>query len=79
IVDYFCAPVSFLVNRPEAAKDVDLRPTLTGKPLSEVAQEVLEERDARYREAAHLIIDATNEPSQVIYEIRSALAQTNNR
>ncbi|MHC6410789.1 shikimate kinase [Escherichia coli] len=52
--------------------------TLTGKPLSEEVQEVLEERDALYREVAHIIIDATNEPSQVISEIRSALAQTIN-
>ncbi len=61
-----------LVNRLQAAPEEDLRPTLTGKPLSEEVQEVLEERDALYREVAHIIIDATNEPSQVISEIRSA-------
>ena len=44
----------------------------------QAAPEVLEERDALYREVAHIIIDATNEPSQVISEIRSALAQTIN-
>ncbi len=77
IVVYLCAPVSVLVNRLQAAPEEDLRPTLTGKPLSEEVQEVLEERDALYREVAHIIIDATNEPSQVISEIRSALAQTN--
>ena len=76
IVFYLCAPVSVLVNRLQAAPEEDLRPTLTGKPLSEEVQEVLEERDALYREVAHIIIDATNEPSQVISEIRSALAQT---
>ena len=64
--------------RLQAAPEEDLRPTLTGKPLSEEVQEVLEERDALYREVAHIIIDATNEPSQVISEIRSALAQTIN-
>ena len=69
---------SVLVNRLQAAPEEDLRPTLTGKPLSEEVQEVLEERDALYREVAHIIIDATNEPSQVISEIRSALAQTIN-
>ncbi len=78
IVVYLCAPVSVLVNRLQAAPEEDLRPTLTGKPLSEEVQEVLEERDALYREVAHIIIDATNEPSQVISEIRSALAQTIN-
>lgn len=66
-----CASIS-LVNRLQAAPEEDLRPTLTGKPLSEEVQEVLEERDALYREVAHIIIDATNEPSQVISEIRSA-------
>ena len=76
IMVYLCAPVSVLVNRLQAAPEEDLRPTLTGKPLSEEVQEVLEERDALYREVAHIIIDATNEPSQVISEIRSALAQT---
>ncbi len=69
---YLCAPVSVLVNRLQAAPEEDLRPTLTGKPLSEEVQEVLEERDALYREVAHIIIDATNEPSQVISEIRGA-------
>ncbi len=46
IVVYLCAPVSVLVNRLQAAPEEDLRPTLTGKPLSEEVQEVLEERDA---------------------------------
>ena len=78
VVVYLCAPVAVLVNRLQAAPEEDLRPTLTGKPLSEEVQEVLEERDALYREVAHIIINANNEPSQVISEIRSALAQTIN-
>ena len=48
------------------------------QPNGITVQEVLEERDVLYREVAHIIIDATNEPSQVISEIRSALAQTIN-
>ncbi|MBW9883818.1 shikimate kinase AroL, partial [Escherichia coli] len=76
IVVNWCASVSVLVKRLQAAPEEELRPTLTGKPLGEEVQEVLEERDALYREVAHIIIDATNEPSQVISEIRSALAQT---
>lgn len=76
IVVYLCAPVSVLVNRLQAAPEEDLRPTLTGKPLSEEVEEVLEERDALYREVAHIIIDATNEPDQVVSEIRCALTQT---
>lgn len=77
IVVYLCAPVSVWLTDYHAPEE-DLRPTLTGKPLSEEVQEVLEERDALYREVAHIIIDATNEPSRVISEIRSALAQTIN-
>lgn len=59
VVIYLCAPVSTLVNRLEAEPEADLRPTLTGKPLSEEVREVLEQRDALYRETAHYIIDAT--------------------
>ncbi|POT58451.1 shikimate kinase AroL [Citrobacter amalonaticus] len=79
IVIYLCAPVSVLVNRLEASPEEELRPTLTGKPLSEEVQEVLEQRDILYREAAHFIIDATNQPAQVVSEIRTALAQTARR
>lgn len=43
-----------------------LRPTLTGKSLSEEVAEVLEQRDILYRETANIIVDATHEPGQVI-------------
>lgn len=79
IVIYLCAPVPTLVNRLEASPEEELRPTLTGKPLSEEVQEVLEQRDILYRETAHFIIDAANKPSQVISEIRCMLAQTAQR
>lgn len=69
VVIYLCAPVLTLVNRLEAEPDVDLRPTLTGKPLSEEVQEVLEQRDALYRETAHYIIDATKAPTQVVSKL----------
>lgn len=75
IVIYLSAPVSTLVNRLEASPEEELRPTLTGKPLSEEVQEVLEQRDMLYRETAHFIIDATCSPGQVISEIRGVLAQ----
>lgn len=41
VVIYLCAPVSTLVNRLEAEPEADLRPTLTGKPLSEEVRECL--------------------------------------
>lgn len=74
VVIYLCAPVSTLVDRLEASPEEELRPTLTGKPLVEEVQEVLEQRDLLYRETAHLIIDASQAPDQVISEIRSVLA-----
>ncbi|WP_348260513.1 shikimate kinase, partial [Salmonella enterica] len=53
--------------------EADLRPTLTGKPLSERVRVVLEQRDALYRQTAHYIIDATKAPAQVVSEIFPAL------
>jgi shikimate kinase len=57
-VIYLCAPVSALVGgwkrfRKRAAPDADR------KPLSEEVSEVLAERDALYREAAHHVVDAS--------------------
>lgn len=63
VVIYLCAPVSRWLTG-EAEPEADLRPTLTGKPLSEEVREVLEQRDALYRETAHYIIDATKAPAQ---------------
>ncbi|ESC86587.1 shikimate kinase II [Salmonella enterica subsp. enterica serovar Newport str. WA_14881] len=79
VVIYLCAPVSTLVNRLEAEPEADLRPTLTGKPLSEEVREVLEQRDALYRETAHYIIDATKTPAQVVSEIIAALPPSTQR
>lgn len=78
IVVYLCAPVSVLVNQLQAAPKKNLQPTLTKKPLSKKVQKVLKKRNALYRKVAHIIINATNKPSQVISKIRSALAQTIN-
>lgn len=79
IVVYLSAPVSTLVGRLEASPEEELRPALTGKPLSEEVREVLAQRDILYRQAAHFIIDASNAPDQVISEIRGALAQVTQR
>ena len=79
MVIYLNAPVSVLVNRLEVAPEEGLRPTLTGKPLTEEVQEVLEQRDTLYREAAHYIVDATNEPSQVVADILVILSQARSR
>ena len=79
VVIYLSAPVSVLVSRLEAAPEEGLRPTLTGKPLTEEVQEVLEQRDVLYREAAHYIVDATNKPSQVVADILGLLSQPASR
>ena len=79
MVIYLNAPVSVLVNRLEGAPGEGLRPTLTGKPLTEEVQEVLEQRDTLYREAAHYIVDATNEHSQVVADILVILSQARSR
>ncbi|HDR2860885.1 TPA: shikimate kinase AroL [Enterobacter asburiae] len=73
IVIYLCAPVSTLVGRLEAFPEEGLRPTLTGKPISEEVSEVLAERDALYREAAHHVVDASLSPEQVVHSIVTAL------
>ncbi|MVR63760.1 shikimate kinase AroL, partial [Salmonella enterica subsp. enterica serovar Bovismorbificans] len=46
---------------------------------SEEVREVLEQRDALYRETAHYIIDATKAPAQVVSEIIAALPPSTQR
>ncbi|BBS35997.1 shikimate kinase AroL [Enterobacter cloacae complex sp. 2024EL-00215] len=73
IVIYLCAPVSTLVGRLEAFPEEGQRPTLTGKPISEEVSDVLAERDALYREAAHHVVDASVSPEQVVDSVVTAL------
>lgn len=73
IVIYLCAPVSTLVARLEAFPEEGQRPTLTGRPISEEVSEVLAERDALYREAAHHVVDAAAAPEEVVIQIITAL------
>ncbi|MEG5552236.1 shikimate kinase AroL [Enterobacter wuhouensis] len=73
IVIYLCAPVATLVGRLEAFPEEGQRPALTAKPLSEEVSEVLAERDALYREAAHHVVDASAPPKEVVIQIITAL------
>lgn len=73
IVIYLSAPAETLAARLEAFPDEGLRPTLTGKPISEEVREVLEQRDALYREAAHHIVDATRPAEDVVSAIQTLL------
>lgn len=72
-VIYLCAPVSTLVARLEASPEEGQRPTLTGKPVSEEVSEILAERDALYREAAHHVVNASQAPEEVVNQIVTAL------
>ena len=73
IVIYLSAPVSALVGRLEAFPEEGQRPALTSRPLSEEVSEVLAERDALYREAAHHVVDASASPEDVVIQIITAL------
>lgn len=73
IVIYLNAPVPVLVERLEAFPEEGQRPTLTGKPISEEVSEVLAERDALYREAAHHVVDASLSPTEVVQNIAAVL------
>lgn len=75
LVIYLCAPVSTLVERLEAVPEEGQRPTLTGKPISEEVSDVLAERDALYRDAAHHVVDASKSPEGVAFQIVTLLRQ----
>lgn len=72
-VIYLCAPAGVLAQRLEAFPEEGLRPTLTGRGVSDEVAQVLAERDALYRDAAHIIVDATLPPEQVVAHICQAL------
>ncbi|STQ43364.1 Shikimate kinase 2 [Ewingella americana] len=52
----------------------DQRPTLTGKPITEEMLQVLNERENLYQEAAHIVIDGTQDPASIVDAILDALA-----
>ena len=70
---YLCAPVDVLAQRLEATPKATQRPTLTGKPISEEVSDILAERDALYREAAHYVVDGAQDPESVVAEIQTVL------
>ncbi len=75
-VIYLCAPAQELARRLEAFPEEGLRPTLTGRAISDEVAQVLAERDALYRDAAHIIVDASRSPEQVVEYIQQALTCT---
>ena len=70
-VIYLQAPVPVLARRLEASPEEEQRPTLTGKPIDEEVRDVLAQREALYREAAHFVVDAAREPDAVVAQILS--------
>ena len=75
VVIYLQASVSALIDRLEAYPKAEQRPTLTGKPVREEVGEVLAQREALYRDAAHHIVDATASPDRVVEQIMSMLCR----
>lgn len=56
---YLYAPAEVLAARLAANPREEQRPSLTGRPLAEEVQTLLEERDPLYRESAFRVLDAT--------------------
>lgn len=73
-VIYLRSPASTLAHRLQASPLEDQRPTLTGKPITEEMLEVLNEREALYQAAAHIVVDGAHAPAQVVDAILDALA-----
>ena len=73
VVIYLQASVSALIDRLEAYPKAEQRPTLTGTPVREEVGEVLAQREALYRDAAHHIVDATASPDRVVEQIMTML------
>lgn len=72
IVIYLEASVSALIDRLEAYPKAEQRPTLTGKPIRDEVGEVLAQREALYRAAAHHI-NATATPDEVVEQIMTTV------
>ncbi|MEN0616333.1 shikimate kinase AroL [Klebsiella indica] len=73
VVIYLEASVSTLIERLEAYPKAEQRPTLTGKPVRDEVGEILAQREALYRTAAHHIIDATATPDEVVEQIMATV------
>lgn len=67
------APAPVLTARLAAFADDALRPTLTGKTITDEMEEVLAAREAYYRQVARYTVDATQPPAAVVDAIIHAL------
>ena len=65
MVFYLCAPAAVLAARLAANPALSQRPSLTGRPLAGEVEEVLRQREALYRDAAHHVLDASLPPQEL--------------
>ncbi len=72
-VFYLNAQASVLEQRIIAQPEKQQRPSLTGRPIAEEVSEVLEARDALYRQTAHHIIDGMQPPAAVVQQVLNVL------
>lgn len=68
-VIYLRAPAEVLAQRLEAFPQDAQRPTLTGRPIAEEMLEVLAAREALYQETAHHVLDAAQDPQELVAQI----------
>ncbi|MBT0721538.1 shikimate kinase AroL [Tatumella sp. TA1] len=64
-----------LASRLTADPEMEQRPTLTGRPITEEIYEVLQQRLPLYQQAAHHCIDANQPPEKVVIDILTALSR----
>jgi shikimate kinase len=73
LVIYLRSPAEVLANRLDISPLNAQRPSLTGKPIVEEMQQVLEAREALYQDVAHLVINGAQPSQQVVADIQLAL------
>ncbi len=73
-VIYLNVGVEILVARLTAKPEATQRPTLTGRPIADEMAEVLSQRAALYLQAAHYVIDATQQPEKIVQQILETLS-----
>jgi len=74
IVVYLRSSAATLALRLEASPEQEQRPSLTGRPINEEMQDVLTEREALYQDAAHIVVDGSKDPTQVVEDILNAIS-----
>lgn len=78
LVFYLSAPAEVLADRLRADPKTDQRPSLTGRSVVDEVAQVLAEREALYRDAAHQVIDAADDFEHEIQTILSAIRKNQN-